>query len=133
MSKAVPVAIPVQNVHKFIEALPDDHRRQINNYIHIEKEKIESEAREREVKLNQRIYMLETQVKVLKVFRDWFQMKSGFGNKDSHPVVNKVNKIKNKRKYDSDDYSSSSSSDSEEELSPEEELAEALSKVMKKN
>ena len=130
MKKAIPVAIPIHDIHTFIETLPDDHRRQINNYIRSQKEKIEAEAQQREVKLNQQIYMLKTQVKVLKVFQKWFIKKSGFGNKDTHPVINKINKIKNKRKYDSDDYSSSSSSDSEEE-DPVYDLAEALSKVMK--
>ena len=130
MKKAIPVAIPIHDIHTFIETLPDDHRRQINNYIRSQKEKIETEAQQREVKLNQQIYMLKTQVKVLKVFQKWFIKKSGFGNKDTHPVINKINKIKNKRKYDSDDYSSSSSSDSEEE-DPVYDLAEALSKVMK--
>lgn len=131
MKKAIPVALPVHDIHTFIETLPDDHRKQINNYINSEKEKIKAEAQRREVKLNQQIYMLKTQVKVLKVFQKWFIKKSGFGNKDTHPVINKINKIKNKRKYDSDDYSSSSSSDSEEEEDPVYDLAEALSKVMK--
>ena len=131
MSKAVPVAIPVHDIHTFIETLPDDHRRQLNNYINDEKDKIKAEAHQREIKLNQQIYMLKTQVKVLKVFQNWFIKKSGFGSKDTHPVMNKIKKIKNKRKYDSDDYSSSSSSDSEEE-DPVYDLAEALSNVMKK-
>ena len=131
MKKAIPVAIPIHDIHTFIETLPDDHRRQINNYIHSQKEKIEAEAHQREVKLNQQIYMLKTQVKVLKVFQNWFIKKSGFGNNVTHPVINKINKIKKKRKYDSDDYSSSSSSDSEEE-DPVYDLAEALSNVMKK-
>lgn len=136
MSKAVPVAIPIQNIHTFIESLPDDHRKELNIFINNEKNKIEVEAKDREVKLNQRIYILETQVKILKVYRDWFLNKSGLGSNDNHIVNKKVAKLgsnnkKSKHRYDSDDYSSSSSSESDEE-DPVYDLAEALGNIMKK-
>ena len=129
MSKAIPVAIPVNNFNAFMEELPESHKRQINEHIKQEKAKMLKEFNDKESKLNKQIYMLKTQVKVLKVYRNWFVKKSGYGANLAHVVNTTINKTKNKHQYDSDDYSSSSSSDSDED--PVYDLAEALSKVMK--
>ena len=40
MSKAIPVAIPVNNFNAFMEELPESHKRQINEHIKQEKAKM---------------------------------------------------------------------------------------------
>jgi hypothetical protein len=130
MNKAIPVAIPLNDFHTFIEELPESHKRQINDYVKQEKDKMIKEFNNTKTQLNNQIYMLKTQVKILKVYRNWFVKKSGYGNNIAHIVNTSIDKTKNKRHYDSDDYSSTSSSDSEDD--PVYNLAEALSNVMKK-